>query len=335
VSPGPRILVTGAAGFLGAAVVREFAAAGARVRALTRTPAAAADLLATIDGKGAPIELVIGSLGQHHTETDAVAGCDIVVHAAGALRGAPSTLVRYNVIATRRLVRAATQHGVRRFLLVSSLGVYDTSQLRPGDVLDESCAIDRAAALRPYIYSKIVQEQVCWEAHCAGALPLVVVRPGVIFGPGRRCLTDRVGPRLGRWVAVIGPRRPLPYTFVQNCARAVALAATAPLALEGEAFNIVDDELPTGRDIVRRCRRAGTLVRSLAVPSICAPLLSRAFDPLYRWSDGMLPAVFLPQVSDALYKPLRFSNERAKRRLNWKPAVDLETAFDLTFGFAQ
>ena len=53
------------------------------------------------------------------------------------------------------------------------------------------------------------------------SLPLVVIRPGVIFGPGRSCLSDRVGPRLGRLLALIDPDRPLPYTFVTNCASAV------------------------------------------------------------------------------------------------------------------
>jgi nucleoside-diphosphate-sugar epimerase len=255
----------------------------------------------------------------------------VIVHAAGALRGSASTLVRSNAIATRLLVRAATRHRIRRFVLVSSLAVYGTARLRPGDVLDESCPVGSASGRPPYAYSKIAQEQVCWDAYRADRLPLVVLRPGVIFGPGRSCLTDRVGPRVGRWVALIGPSRPLPYTFVRNCARAVALAATASTPLEGDAFNIVDDELPTGREIIRRYRRAGTAMHVLPVPARCAPLLSRMFEPWQRWSDGMLPAAFVPDVVDTMYKPLRFSNERAKHRLGWTPSVDLETAFALTF----
>jgi nucleoside-diphosphate-sugar epimerase len=336
VTTGSRILVTGAGGFLGGAVVRELAAGGAHVRALVRRPEAARDFLPRIGRGAVPVDVVVASLGENHVEEDVVAGCDVIVHAAGALRGAASTLVRQNAVATRRLVCAAAQQAVRRFVLVSSLGVYDPARLRPGDVLDESCPLDPQSETRTaYVYSKIAQEQVCWDAYRAQHLPLVVVRPGVIFGPGRSCPTDRVGPRVGRWVAVIGPLRPLPYTFVQNCARAVALAATALPEISGECFNIVDDELPTAREIVRRCRGAGATLRSVPVPARCAPLLSRMFACVYRWSDGMLPAAFAPRLVDAMYKPLEFSNERAKRRLGWNPSIDLETAFDLTFGVAR
>jgi nucleoside-diphosphate-sugar epimerase len=279
---------------------------------------------------------VIGALGDNRIEGALVAGCDVIVHAAGALNGAASTLVRQNAIATRRLVHAAAQQGVRRFVLVSSLGVYDSASLRRGDVLDETCPIECQSETRSaYVYSKIVQEQVCWQSHFSQHVPLVVIRPGVIFGPGRSCLTDRVGPRLGRWVAVIGPLRALPYTFVQNCADAVARAAITPAEIAGESFNIVDDELPTARDIVRRCRRAGAALHSVPVPASCAPLLSRMFTRVCRWSDGMLPAVFAPHDVDIMYKPLRFSNARAKRRIGWSPPIDLETAFHLTFGAAR
>ena len=331
-----RILVTGAGGFLGAAVVRELAARGVRVRALVRRPQAAREWCESFGTRAASVEVAVGSLGDNHVEQDLVAGCDVIVHAAGALRGAASTLVRQNAVATRCLVRAATDLPVRRFVLVSSLGVYDAARLRPGDVLDETCPIDSHSERRTaYIYSKIVQEQVCWESHDSRHFPLVVVRPGVIFGPGRSCLTDRVGPRVGRWVAVIGPLRSLPYTFVQNCASAVALAATAPDEIAGQSFNIVDDELPTAGEIVRRCRAADVTLRSVAIPGRCAPLLSRVFTRVHRWSDGMLPAVLAPPVVDAMYKPLTFSNARAKSRLGWQPAVDLETAFDLTLRVAR
>jgi len=328
----PRVLVTGAGGFVGSHVVSELLAAGARVKALVRNEASAEELLIRLDPRYS-VQIAIGSLGDDAIEPDLVAGSDVVVHAAGTLRGAASTLVRQNVIATRRLVRAALRGGVRRFVLVSSMSVYGTAALRRGDLLDEDCAIDPKSEKRtPYVYSKIAQERICWDACRDELLPLVVIRPGVIYGPGHTGLSDRIGPRIGGWIAMVGPRRSLPYTFVGNCARAVAVAATTPAPVVGQAFNIVDDELPTPRDIVNGCRSTGALTHVLSMPAACAPFLGRMYDRVYAWSDGMLPPVFVSSVVEAMYKPLRFSNERATRVLGWRPTVNLHDALRCTFG---
>ena len=61
-----------------------------------------------------------------------------------------------NVVATRALLAASARAGVGRFVLVSSLGVYGTAGLRPGDVLDESCPLDAEPHRRdPYSFSKV------------------------------------------------------------------------------------------------------------------------------------------------------------------------------------
>jgi nucleoside-diphosphate-sugar epimerase len=316
--------------------VHDLLHSGARVRALVRNPRSADDLVKRNADFTQSLDVVIGSLGEDYIDPGLIAGCDAIVHAAGTLRGSASTLVRYNVIVTRRLVRAAVRQRVKRFVHLSSLAVYTTAPLRAGDVLDEGCAIDTALDKRsPYVYSKIVQEQICWQAFRDDRLPLVVLRPGVIFGPGHTGLGDRIGPRVGRWLAVVGPFRRLPYTFVRNCAHAVTLAVMSPAAIEGDAFNLVDDELPTPREIVRRSRRAGTDMHVVAIPAACGPLLWRTFERAYRWFDGMLPPIMTKAVVDACYKPLRFSNAHAKERLGWRPTVPLATALDLTFEATQ
>jgi nucleoside-diphosphate-sugar epimerase len=329
-----RIFVTGASGFLGSLLVRELVARGQRVRCLVRSESAATQLLgglASLEQSANGIEFVFGSLSHEAVDREWLSGCDRVVHAAGALRGAPSTLVRQNVAATRSLTEAAAECSLERFVLVSSLSVYSPHGLEPEAILDESCPIERAPERRgPYVYSKVVQETVCRDI-CNGSLPLVIIRPGFIFGPGRGCLSDRVGPRVGRVLALVDADRSLPYTFVANCASAVALAALADsAAVDGEAFNIVDDELPTARQIVDAYREGGGVLRVVRVPRWTITPLSRMYAWCHVRSDDLLPRSLLPYVIDALYKPLRFSNARAKTRLNWRPAVNLCSALRLT-----
>jgi len=327
-----RIFVTGGSGFLGSLVVRELVARGQRVRCLVRSESAATRLLGDVASLDASaIEFVFGSLSHEAVDPGWLSGCDRVVHAAGALRGAPSTLVRQNVAATRAMTEAAVACGLERLVLVSSLSVYAPHTLAPMAVLDERCPIEPAPERRgPYVYSKVAQEAVCREAS-GGSLPLVILRPGFIFGPGRPCLSDRVGPRLGRVLAVVDGGRPLPYTFVANCASAVALAALAEgRAVHGEAFNVIDDDLPTARQVVDAYRESGGILRVVRFPGWATSSLAHAYAWCHTRSDDLLPGSLLPYVVDALYKPLRFSNARAKAHLNWRPGVELQAALRLT-----
>src|SRR5205085_11262387 len=90
----------------------------------------------------------------------------------------------------------------------------------------------------PYTFSKVIQERVVWKANRQRSLPLVVLRSGVIFGPGKSYITPRVGLTLGKTLWVMGASRRVPYSFVVYCADAVVRALLEP-GLEGEAFNII------------------------------------------------------------------------------------------------
>lgn len=331
--PG-RIFVTGAAGFLGRPLVCELLARGQVVRCLVRRAEAATRLLDTVIGAGEAhperLELVFGSLRDEPLDPAWLTGCDAIVHAAGALRAAPSVLVRENVVATRALTDAAVACGIRRFVLVSSLSVYASHLLQSGSVLDETCPIEPVPERRgAYVYSKVVQESVCRDASRNRALPLVIIRPGVIFGPGRSCLSDRVGLRLGSLFALVHPDRRLPYTYVTNCASAVA-AAVLTNDLEGQTLNVVDDELPTAGEIVDACQRGGDQLHVVRVPGWAATLLSRLYAQWQARIDGQLPSGFVPYITESLYKPIVFSNAEAKARLQWQPRVDLRTGLRMT-----
>jgi nucleoside-diphosphate-sugar epimerase len=260
-------------------------------------------------------------------------GCDVVFHLAATMRGATAAFFLTNVIATRHLLEVASRAGVRRLVLVSSLGVYGTGHLKPGDVLDERCPLDPVPHLRDaYSFSKIAQEQVCWEAYRRGEVPLVVVRPGVLYGPGRDCLSNRVGLRLGRYLLKMGGRQRLPYTFVENCAEAISLAATVP-GIEGEAFNIVDDGLLTADELLRPYRREVEHVRVLPLPYRLISPLSGLCEWYHRWSQGQLPAVLTRYKSAAQWKPLRYANAKAKEVLGWRPRTDFPEGLRKTFSW--
>jgi nucleoside-diphosphate-sugar epimerase len=324
-----KVFVTGGTGFLGRRVVKALCEDGLRVRCLVRP---SSDVSALRDFVGPDLWLAVEVVAGELSDVDAcrklIDDCDTVAHVAAALGGSTAVMFLNTVIPTRHLLAAAAQAGVRRFVQVSSFGVYGAAGLSTGALLNESTPLDPHPELRdPYSYSKIVQEQVAWEVRAQTNLPLVIIRPGVIFGPGRGVLSGRVGLNLGPLLVRMGGSQTLPYTYVDNCAAAIRQAVIAE-GIDGEAFNILDDGLPTGSQLVRKMRRAGKKVRSLWVPRPLIGPLSSVYEWYSRWSQGQLPGVITRYRSDSMWKKLKYSNEKAKTQLGWRPHVSFDEAFE-------
>jgi nucleoside-diphosphate-sugar epimerase len=316
-----RVFITGAGGFLGSRLVAQLLKRGDQVHALVRDAKQGLLLSRAQQKTTGRLEVHLGDLAHLHTFSSELHACDVVYHLAAAMVGPAATLFLNNVVHTRTLLDICREQCVQRFVLVSSLAVYGTGTLPKWSILDESCRLDPEPHRRDlYTYSKVAQEKAAWEAYHEGGLPLVVIRPGVIYGPGRDCLTARVGLKFGKCLLRLGGRQSLPYTHVENCAQAVLLAGVVP-GVEGDAFNVVDDGIPSARQLVRLYRQTAGPIRVLPLPGWAIGPLSGANERYHRWSHGQLPAVLTRYKSDAMWKPLRYSNSKAKARLGWKPGV--------------
>jgi nucleoside-diphosphate-sugar epimerase len=325
-----RIFITGGAGFLGQRVVERLLAQGHSIRCLVRSNASAAELRWAVPTAGDRLEFVYGSLQDHPDLRTAMVGCQQVFHLAAALKGTAPALFLDTVIGTRALVNAAATLPIERFVLVSSIAVYGTYDLQRGSLLDERCAIDSEPHLRdPYTYSKIVQEQVCWEAHRAQGLPLVVIRPGVIYGPGRPTLLGRVGLAAGGLLIRLGRGGQLPCTYVENCADAVVEAARTESAI-GRAYNIIDDEMPAAKDVIRLHRKYRTPLRVIRIPTVLVPSAAAVFEWYWERSGRLLPPVFT-KYRAALWKPMRYTHRAATEDFGWQPRVATGVALQKTY----
>ena len=327
-----RVCVTGATGFLGRRLVsRLLNEPELQVRCLLRATSDAESLLRVLPlEQQQRIEILRGELHDAAFLAEALVDCEVVYHGAAALGGSASTLFLNTVIPTRQLLTASAEAGVSRFVLVSSLGVYGTRALRRWQQVDESAPLDPQPELRdPYTFSKVRQELVAREMCAQLGLPLVVVRPGVIYGEGRSLLTSRVGLQVGPLLVRMGGRHPLPYTYVENCAEGLKLAGLVP-GVDGETFNLVDDDPVTGHQLVRFLRRQGQRIRSVWVPGFCIQPLSWLYSTYAKWTEGQLPPVITPYRSAAIWKPLRYCNSYAKHKLNWVQPISTEQALERT-----
>lgn len=321
------LAVTGATGFLGRHVVRAAVDRGLAVRCLVR-PTSDRDALRRFLGttRWAAVECRVCDLTDETSCRDAIRGLDSVAHLAAALHGNTPALFLNTVVPTRVLCQAAAEAGLSRFVLVSSLAVYGAAGLKRGSVLDEDSPLESRPHERdPYTYSKVVQERVARERLAASGTRLVVLRPGVIIGPARGALSDRIGLKIGAWRLRVTGRRTLPYTFVENCAEAVVQAAVVPLE-DDLVCNVLDDGLPTPREVLRAYRGAGRPVRTVPVPPWLMHRLCRWYHRYCEWSTRQLPPVLTEYRSRSAWTALRYSNRCARQRLRWTPRVPMDEA---------
>jgi nucleoside-diphosphate-sugar epimerase len=321
-----RILVTGAAGFIGSKVIELLLHHGFRtVRCLTRSLRGEQRIEATIQGfrDKARVEILRGNLLSREDCTAAAKDVAVVFHLAAGKdeKSVPAAFLN-SVVTTRNLLEATLQQrSLKRFVNISSFVVYDVAR-RIGTVLDESCPVEDHAELisDAYDFAKVKQDELVRDYSTRFHIPVVMVRPGYVYGPGRAAITGRVGiGTFGYFLHLGGPNK-IPLTFVDNCAEAIVLTGLMP-GIEGEVFNIVDDDLPTSRNFLRLYKKNVRRFRSLYLPHIASYVCCWAWERYSCFSNRQLPSVFNRKKWYRYWKKTDYSNDKLKMMLGWRPAV--------------
>lgn len=325
------ILVTGAAGFIGSRVVAALLGAGCeRVRCFVR-PTSRLEQLRAVIAQHEPagrVEFVAGDLMSPQDCRRAAEGVEIVLHLAAGFDKSFAGAFMNSAICTRNLVEAFLESGSGgRFVNVSSFAVYSVMSLSRNAVLDEAAPLEDAPQERldAYGFGKLEQEKIVRQYGRSRGLKYVILRPGMVFGPGKRDLSGRVGIDTFGFFVQVGGRNLLPMTFVDNCADAIVSAAFVP-GVEGETFNVVDDEILTGRQFLRRYRKAVPRFFALWIPYWGAYAFCWGWERYARASHGQLPPAFNRRRCAAEWKPLRYSNERIRKGLGWSPRIGADEA---------
>lgn len=325
-----KVLVTGATGFLGRCVVESLLRHGChdlRLVARSSNPALV-ERMAKL-APTASIEWCLGDLLEPDFSQTATRGVDVVYHLAASLSGNAAEVILNTAVGTDNLFAALQRNGVRRVVLVSSFSVYNPGTLRWNTRLTESAPLETHPEWRdPYTYGKLKQEALLHKYK----LPHAIVRPGVIYGEGGSVLSARIGLRVGPVFLHLGGRSWLPLTYVENCAEAVVLAGLTA-GVDGEVFNIVDDELLRAHQFRRRYNREVSRLKSVTIPYPLLLLLAWAMLKYHRLSHGQLPAALTPYKVRAMWKRCRFDNTKAKRLLGWQPSIGLAEALQRTFAY--
>jgi nucleoside-diphosphate-sugar epimerase len=337
VEPQERILVTGGAGFLGSRVVECLVRYGYKnICCLVRPTSNTERLEATAQslGEGDRLEIIRGNL-LSPDDCARISQQAVVIYHLAAGRGEKSYPDAFmnSVVSTRNLLEAAHEEGVvRRFVNVSSFAVYSNRAKPKGSLLDETGPIEAKPSLRgdAYAFAKVKQDEMVEEYGRRLQIPHVIVRPGVVYGPGNETISPRVGIGTFGVFMHLGGSNPVPLTFVDNCAEAIVLAGLKS-GMEGEVFNVIDDDLPSSRQYLRLYKKKVQRFFSVYIPRPISYFLCFLWGKYSAWSEGQLPPTYGLRAWHAYWKRTRYSNEKLKSQLGWRPRVTTADGLEIFF----
>ena len=262
------VLVTGATGFIGRHLLARLLSTGRRIRILVRRKPPR-ELL-----ENAQIEIVIGDLGDQSAVDRAVEGTEIVYHLGATMQGDADAFHRGTVTGTRNVIESVLKHRVPKLVYVSSLSVLHATAKGSKKGVSEDWPLEPAPVRRGnYTQTKLKAEQLVTEAVRDRGLPAVILRPGMVFGPGAPLLTPAVARRKKNRLLVLGSGKvPLPLVYVEDLVDGIIQAVERPV-FDGSVFHLVDSFRLTQNELIDHYVRASgdnLKVRHLPYPIVWA-----------------------------------------------------------------
>ncbi len=314
-----RCLITGASGFIGSHLCERLQGRQPMV-AMLRSAAAVQDW------RSRGREVVQADLLDPQRLKEALRGCDAVVHLAQGDRAEQ---------ATRHLVEASVAAGVRRFVHISTMSVHGPVP-GPEAASEDTAVIGRYG--HDYSDSKAEQEACVQAAHDRGDLPVVILRPTVVYGLGghfERQVIDQA--RQGRVTVFDEGQGVCNAVFVEDVCDAIDAALVRPEALGQAMFINGDEALTWGQFIHTFAEMVQPPPRFERLDSAAAQAYWAAHPPLQGggltdrvWRKlkrltGWQPPVAPWPPQGRIWRetfPIQFRNDKAKRLLGWRPQVD-------------
>lgn len=317
-----RILVTGATGGLGRNAVRMLLGQGVQVRATGRNGSVGEQLAAS----GAHFMALDLARSSPHDLRQLMHGVDAVWHCAAlsAPWGRTADFIDANVTVTRRLLQSAAEHGVKRFVHVSTPAIYFDYR----DRYDVPETFRPAAYVNAYAQTKAQAEDLVQQAvEQHPDMRCVILRPRAIFGPHDQVLI----PRLARVLRERHGKLPLPkggavridITYVDNVVHALWLATVNPKLASGSVFNITNHEPALLGELLQSLFR-DALQQPFEIVSLPYPLLAGAARCLQFAArfTGKEPSL-TPYSVGAISYDMTLDNTRARQVLGYRPVVSL------------
>lgn len=310
--------ITGATGFIGSNLIEALKKDHWQIRILVRKK--------TIQVAN-DVEVIYGELADKGAVLRGVNGVDVVFNLAAILPHQKKSKDEYfsvNVTGVKNIIDACLKNKVRRLVHVSTVGIYGSSGIKVINEKSERKLLDY------YSQSKAKAEDLIFSYIKKYKLKATIIRPTIAFGPhdkrpGFSSLFKLVHKRM--FIPVGDGKNYLHTVYVKNLVDALILAAVSKKAL-GKDFIIGDDPCPTIGEIIKEIYEAeGLKAPKVYLPIFFAIVAAKIFD---LTSSLGLPAPLNSKRLAFITENRRYSIEKAKRILGFKPQVSLSEAIKQT-----
>jgi predicted dehydrogenase/nucleoside-diphosphate-sugar epimerase len=323
----PTALVTGASGFVGTHIVRKLLSENIGVRALVRPNSIHAGRL-----KKASVEVVEGDLSDPDVIQEAARGIKMVYHAGADMSSSWKDQERATLEGTRNLIKASLNHGVKRFVHLSTLAVYELLEINNKTIKENSPYQKYPKQMGPYAYFKIEAEKIVLGAFKKDGLGVSIVRPGMIIGPLGGVFFPHFGYRLGdtKFLLIGKGDVPLPFTYVENTVEGIFKASIEKKAI-GQIYNLIDDGQITARKYLERfIKVTGVDGKIISLPYFIPYSATAAYE--FVSSLGLLKKGITSRAQLKWKQaPVLFDSQKAREELGWKEKMSIEEGLDKTF----
>jgi nucleoside-diphosphate-sugar epimerase/predicted dehydrogenase len=324
----PRVLITGATGFLGSRLVEVLVQRGYRVRALARKLSHIEKL------KNLQTEIFFGDVSDADSLKPAFKDVDVVVHAAADTAGTEEGGQLSTLLGTSNILDLCKETQVKKLLYISSCSVYGVADYKKNEVVTELSPLERFPEKRGhYSNAKMKAEQLVADAMKKDELPVVCLRPGTIFGLGGEIYTPMMGFSLGtRMFIIIGNDEfRLPLVYIDNLIEAI-VAAIEKDQSGSQIYNVVDPDNVTKKEYVELLLKKlypdaryfyfpySMLYATVFFQEILTRMLRRPpFLTRYRLISSQ--------------KNIRYDSSKIQKDIGWGPSCSTKDAFEKIIQF--
>ncbi len=309
-----KVLITGATGFIGSHLVKENLNRGNRVRALVLPDDPDQGKLDPLD-----VEIMHGDIRDRERVAETARGRDIIFHCAALVSDwGPKKLYReVTVGGAENVCRAALGAGVSRLVDISTNDVFG---------MDESAVIDETFPLRkwnePYPDHKIEAEKILWRYHRDEGLPVAMVYPCWVYGPGDRSFVPDLADAILKKDMIYWRKNVIVWpAFVKNVVDLLMVLSEHEKA-PGNGYLIHDGEPVTLQDFCREIAESlGVPHRETYLPYPVAFGAAWLMESVWRLFGKKTRPLLTTYIVKNLGSRFRYSIEKAERELGWKPKV--------------